>query len=274
MPDNFTDSSFELSGTEEAQSVERQHVKDETVRLAKRLRGCKRHADPTTPQIRFILFWLWRSYIRCHACTPTQPRVVYVCCHRVSAQGSAMFCWTSCYAGEQIALPARKRHRKKAFLWCGAVDQMLKTLTGQSLTHWHRDEEYHANTPPNQWPMLNLVADQGSDGMAGANYLVHHCKMNVMYCADPCHRAWNDCKQALKRSHLWETVLGSCVLLNYPNGPWKEQRFHRRNQEVMQEFLSVCELDDGIVGELCDHILRDHQSSHHRCDEDVLEQVR
>eukprot|EP00971_Amphidinium_carterae_P068158 1349313-Amphidinium_carterae.1 len=147
-------------------------------------------------------------------------------------------------------------------------------MTGQSLEGWRKDDTYHASTPPSQWPMLNLVADQGSDGLSAASFLVHHCKLNVLYCADPCHRSWNDCKQALKRSGLWETVLGSCVLLNYPSGPWKEQRFHRRNQEVMREFLSVCALDDGIVSELSDQILCDHQQSHLRCDEDVLETLR
>eukprot|EP00971_Amphidinium_carterae_P161523 3202519-Amphidinium_carterae.5 len=151
---------------------------------------------------------------------------------------------------------------------------MLRTLTGQSLDHWHRDEAFHSNTPAVQWPMLNLVADQGSDGLSGANFLQHHCQLNVTFTADPCHRSWNDCKQALKRARLWETVLGSCVLLNYPNGPWKEQRFHRRNQEVMTEFLRLADLDDGIVGELSDHILSDHGVSHHRCDDVVLEQLR
>eukprot|EP00971_Amphidinium_carterae_P108807 2154441-Amphidinium_carterae.1 len=107
-------------------------------------------------------------------------------------------------------------------------------MTGRGLSHWYKDESYHDHTPPANWPMLNLIADQGSDGLSGANFLQHHCRMNILFCADPCHRAWNDCKQALKRAGLWETVLGSSVLLNYPNGPWKEQRFHRRNQEVMQ----------------------------------------
>eukprot|EP00971_Amphidinium_carterae_P297424 5908794-Amphidinium_carterae.1 len=44
MPDNFTDSSFELAGKECETTAERAHVQHETVRLAKRLRGLQSRA--------------------------------------------------------------------------------------------------------------------------------------------------------------------------------------------------------------------------------------
>eukprot|EP00971_Amphidinium_carterae_P119151 2360350-Amphidinium_carterae.4 len=43
MPDNFTDSSFELAGSEQDRAAEASHARSETVKLAKRLRGMTRH---------------------------------------------------------------------------------------------------------------------------------------------------------------------------------------------------------------------------------------
>eukprot|EP00971_Amphidinium_carterae_P217072 4309310-Amphidinium_carterae.1 len=45
MPDSFTDSSFELGGGDEMRAAEQDHIRHETVRLAKRLRGVH---HPTT----------------------------------------------------------------------------------------------------------------------------------------------------------------------------------------------------------------------------------
>ena len=69
-------------------------------------------------------------------------------------------------------------------------------------------------------PTLSFRLDQGAVGVAGASFLVFRCGLFGAADFDPCHRQWNDCRNALRLTPLWaDVVMVTKVLMDFAAGP-------------------------------------------------------
>ena len=59
---------------------------------------------------------------------------------------------------------------------------------------------------------------------------------------DPCHRAWNDVKDATRYTGQYRTILDSCLAWNLPHGPYMSGARH----------MSLCECSAELANNVTD----------------------
>ena len=90
-------------------------------------------------------------------------------------------------------------------------------------------------------PCLLSISDQGPNNMAALNFLAYSSDALMVWPSfDPYHRAWNDIKNALKRSRCkaWRVVLEMTLVANLNYGPFGSSAWHFKKQARLQDFMT------------------------------------
>eukprot|EP00971_Amphidinium_carterae_P193229 3834817-Amphidinium_carterae.3 len=162
-------------------------------------------------------------------------------------------------------------HHRKAFQWSCCIDQLLDIMCGKRLSSFVIGEEL-IGSHPMAWPSLSLCLHQGSDGWAATWFLMSQnvCAMTFF---DPAHRCWNDVRQSLKESGLWQSVLALTALCNFDGGPWKDCRFYQEGKASMQEFLLYSENGNAALEEYRPWLLQDLDLVHRDLEPEIEETI-
>lgn len=91
-------------------------------------------------------------------------------------------------------------------------------------------------------PCLVSISDQGPNVIASVNYLQFSDQAILFHAVyDPYHRAWNDIKNALKRSTAgaWRVVLELTLVANINYGPFGSSTWHFKKKSKLQEYLAT-----------------------------------
>ena len=160
--------------------------------------------------------------------------------------------------------------RLKAYKYMQALSHQTELLTNRTLTSYVPDGEWVSLVKPLQGlchrvascdfidinnerlspleiaatqPVLGLLMDQGSDGMAACSFMkAYH--MMVTSDWDYYHRLANDLKLAGKRNHMTQSQLACQYVWGVNYKPFSTGQFFSEKQEAMQYFLTVhsCEI--------------------------------
>ena len=91
-------------------------------------------------------------------------------------------------------------------------------------------------------PCLISISDQGPTNLAGMIFLMYS-KQALMFLAifDPFHRAWNDLKNAMKRTSwgCWRVVLEMTLVANLNYGPFGTSGWHWKKKARLEEFMAT-----------------------------------
>ena len=90
-------------------------------------------------------------------------------------------------------------------------------------------------------PCLLSISDQGPNNLAALHFLTLSSEAFMMWTAfDPYHRAWNDLKNALKRSTCggWRTVLELTLVANLNYGPFGSSSWFFKKKSKLEDFLA------------------------------------
>lgn len=137
-------------------------------------------------------------------------------------------------------------YRQKAYKWLIATDAAMQAVTGLGYKHFMQPPDLKDRGPPNEWPLVVLSCDEGSDGIAATNYLLFGRSCGVIRLRDPSHRTWNNAVDALKESALYTWVLLIGVVMSQDHGPWANQRWYQTGKEAVSEYLTIADPDDEI----------------------------
>ena len=144
---------------------------------------------------------------------------------------AAMAYWKNLRGEEVEQLPAPdKRERKKAFAWLLAVDNMLKVMGLGGFGRYIQPKQVCERDKPENWPILSISIDQGSDGWTGGHYLLNEMRGGVLVLRDVSHRLFNDVKLACQDSHLWGSLLVLIICFNSDHGPWRDARWYQEGK--------------------------------------------
>eukprot|EP00971_Amphidinium_carterae_P078983 1562765-Amphidinium_carterae.3 len=166
----------------------------------------------------------------------------------------------------------RKSYHRSAYKWLCCADQTLQILCNTSLRDFVVTPEVEARDAMT-WPTLGLSMDQGGDGWS-AQWFLRHAGWCGVVSFDQAHRAWNDCRNAMKNAGVWPDVISILAIMNYDSGPWREKRFHKQCLEGLLEYLEVSVEGDAIREELRPWLLKECNAEHLLVDEEVEEQIQ
>ena len=95
-------------------------------------------------------------------------------------------------------------------------------------------------------PVLVSISDQGPNVIASVNYLLFSKSAFLFHAAfDPFHRAWNDLKNAMKRSvaGCWRVALEYTLVANLNYGPFGSSTWHFKKKARLQEYLATKDIN-------------------------------
>ena len=90
-------------------------------------------------------------------------------------------------------------------------------------------------------PCLLSISDQGPNNLAALSFLTLSSEALMMWTAfDPYHRAWNDLKNALKRSVCggWRAVLELTLVANLNYGPFGSSSWFYKKKSKLEDFMA------------------------------------
>ena len=88
-----------------------------------------------------------------------------------------------------------------------------------------------------EMPLLISVSDQGPLNLPPLDLLSYKLRAHVVVQYDPYHRAYNDLKDALRKSGLFRTFLEMSIIFNLNYGPGGTGRWLERKQQTLKEIL-------------------------------------
>ena len=90
-------------------------------------------------------------------------------------------------------------------------------------------------------PCLLSISDQGPNNVAALSFLTLSSEALIVWTAfDPYHRAWNDVKNALKRSVCrgWRAVLQLTLVANLNYGPFGSSNWFYKKKSKLEDFMA------------------------------------
>lgn len=146
-------------------------------------------------------------------------------------------------------------HRVSAFRWLRAIDEQLRHAMGAGLEHFAVDPNPAKRPRWNEWLVLSVALDCGSDGVAGVNAALRQLSLNMDFTPDQSHLAWRGVIDALKASKLWVFMLTAMLAGNVAHGPWCDDLRYRQSVEAMDALMAnespeCCPLFMASVGDM------------------------
>ena len=92
-------------------------------------------------------------------------------------------------------------------------------------------------------PILVSQSDQGGINRAGLDYMCHKIKVSIHIQFDAHHRAWNDVREACKKTKLFKTMLAFALLWNTSYGPFGSKEWHKKKRAKVADILHCCDPD-------------------------------
>ena len=95
-------------------------------------------------------------------------------------------------------------------------------------------------------PLLVSISDQGPVNLAALNFLMFSSSALMLHAQfDPFHRAWNDLKNAMKKSisGAWRVVLQLTLVANVSYGPFGSSQWFFKKKAKLEEFLATRTID-------------------------------
>ena len=176
--------------------------------------------------------------------------------------------------------PPKKRQRTKAYQWLLAVDNILRQYTGKGLANYLAPDGSTLDPgskpdpeDPYSWPWLGIALDRGSDSWAAKQFLKYGLLANIEEFPDQSHDCWNDVRNALRETGLWNHVLVMVLALNLSHAPFEEGRWFNMIKDAFTEYHSVASHHDPIFVMLLPKILNDWGELHRQAEPNIAQEV-
>ena len=157
--------------------------------------------------------------------------------------------------GKAKRTPGKPVTRASAHRFLRALDFVLKQTLGQGLALFTQND---LSLPLHNRPLLVLLLDEGSIGVAASWYLTHKLGARVVLLRDLFHREWNDIKDAIKSSGLWYVVLLSNIVFNLCYGPWEGSAWYEKLVAGATELFAKETVANPLFQSLYPMICNDH----------------
>ena len=131
----------------------------------------------------------------------------------------------------------RKLHRRSAWKYLCALDNALRWGCGVRLSKF--DRQRRKGLSWEDWPLLTVASDLGSDQLAAHNYLQGK-RYNLEELPDASHGAWNDVRRSLKDAGHWPMVEMIMQTTNMPSGPYEEDTRYSQICGCLEQFFKNC----------------------------------
>jgi hypothetical protein len=173
-----------------------------------------------------------------------------------------------------MAKPAKKRQRTKAYQWLLAVENILQQYTGQGFNKYLPPASgSQPASSPYSWPWLGIALDRGPDSWAAKQFLKYHLHANVEEFPDQSHDCWNDVRNALRATGLWNHVLLMVLALNLSHAPFEEGKWHSVLCDAFQEYYRIASSRDALFLRFLPKILADWRELHRLAEPNIAQDV-
>ena len=170
---------------------------------------------------------------------------------------------------------ACKRKRVKSMHWGLALDNCLKFTCGHGVEAFELTEKVRQKCPYD-WPKLQVIPDQGPDGMCMGNAFAYGWQnrvFNIHMAFDKSHGAHNDVKGAVKAAGLWSHQLLAAVAAAAPFSPWNTGTRRQQVKEAMVEYFEHMDQNCPLFQECLPLLLKEAGQSHRMTENGIDREV-
>ena len=157
-----------------------------------------------------------------------------------------------------------KRKRVKSMHWGVCLDNCLLFATGRGIDAFEITKSVRERNPY-EWPCLQVVPDQGPDGMCASNGFMYGWQQrifNLWVAWDKSHGAHNDVKLACKAAGLWAHQLLAAVAAAAPFSPWNTGARREQVREAMAEYFTHMDHNCPLFQECLPLLLKERGDGH------------
>lgn len=183
--------------------------------------------------------------------------------------------------------PLQKRTRSKAHQWLIAVENILQQYTGKGLVQYlpvgSKPEDTNLVGPagskpgeeddPYSWPWLGIALDRGPDSWAAKQFLKYALEANVEEFPDQSHDCWNDARNALRETGLWNHVLVMILALNLAHAPYDGGKWFNMATAAFFEYYHIANHMDPLFQRMLPKILSDWDEMHRMTEPGISQDV-
>ena len=182
--------------------------------------------------------------------------------------------------------PPEARVRTKAYQWLVAVEHILQQYTGHGLASYLPSGSSQQNQSslsatgskpesdnPYDWPWLGIALDRGPDSWAGKQYLKYALQANVEEFPDQSHDCWNDTRNALRETGLWNHTLLMVLALNLAHAPYEGGKWFNLIRDAFMEYHRIANHSDPLFQRMLPKILNDWGEMHHLSEPNISQEV-
>ena len=153
------------------------------------------------------------------------------------------------------------------------MDNILRQYSGRGLIQYLESDVGAKPEDPYSWSWLGIALDRGPDSWAAKQFLKYEKKANVEEFPDQSHDCWNDEKNTIRETGLWNHALVMVLALNLAHAPFEDGKWFEVLRDAFLEYHRLADHHDPLFLQMLPKILLDWDAFSRRFEPNIAQWV-